>query len=263
MPDVEELARWLPGAAPGGRGQGRARVSARLYELVRRAGAGGWLAGPGVADVALVAGAVHGDLGELGELGAGLTGQAGAGFGGPLRVLTGGAGAADSGFAGGLAPGMADLVLVASRMRGEQGLAPDAGLRPGELTDSAWRWAGETTGRRTGMPGPGVLGAAAGGVRQWAAGLLGVAAERWRRRRPTRSPGGCRVPPGGGARPGRRAGAGAGAGQLTSGEAGRRAPGGGGRQRRGDRGVRAAAALGGGAARAWPRRAAAPRWWRR
>ena len=171
---LEELAGRLLGDLGG-----RDPVAGfgELYRLLRGAGAGGWLTPEGLGDVVLAVQAACGDLGV------GVTGLSAAGFSGYLGVLTGGEGGFGTGPGAGMGRlGLADLKLLASWLRAERGLAPAAALEPGELAALVRGRAG-ADGDQGGVlePGvlePGVLGSAARGLREWVAGLLGVAAER-------------------------------------------------------------------------------------
>ena len=154
-------------------GQSSVRGLVHLFGLVRRAGAGDWLTAEGFGDVVLAVRAACGDVGV------GLTGLTVAGPGGVpdpgsdvaryLRVLTGGEGgpAAD-----GQRPGLADLMLVVSGLLAMKGLAPGAGIPVGELSAFVRHWAEPDAGQRPLRPA--ALGAAAQGLREWAAARLGV-----------------------------------------------------------------------------------------
>ena len=180
VPGLAGLAGRLLGQDAGG--QDPLRVFAHVYGLAGGAGLERWLTPAGVGDVVVAVSAAAGDLG------AGLTGLTVAGPGGQpdpasdvaayLRVLTGGGdGGPGAGPADGQRAGLADLLVVASWLRAGRGLAPGAALEPGELAALVRRRAGEDGGQ-DGALAPGALPAAARGLREEAAGLLGLPAEQ-------------------------------------------------------------------------------------
>lgn len=77
---------------------------------------------------------------------------------------------------GGQRPVLADLALVATGLRAERGQAPGGALPVGALEASASRWAGQDGAPASGAPE--MLRAAARGLREWAAGMVGVTAEQ-------------------------------------------------------------------------------------